>query len=632
MPVNSELLTTLLAPIPGDNPAGSDMRYDPQYDAFKEARREELAVPDKDGNMSADRKVPDWNRATAIGTELLSKSTKDLQLAAWMTETLLQRQGVSGLHTGIELLRGILEQYWEHCYPVGEDGDFELRSGPLEWIGNKLALPLQQLTIASGGLSLLNYNTSRSVPTEVAIGGASYETQKTLNAARSEAEAMGKIMPEVADAAIENTGKVFYKALVSDIDAAVAGLAALEAMSDDRFGRDAPAYTGLRNGLDELRRFTASTLARKLELDPDPIIEELFEAEAGGTANAPSDGPQTPEPVNTQDAAQRVIVVAKWLRQQDATSPAPYAMLRAFRWGELRARAPELDPRLLEAPPTPIRARLKLLLLDNRWADLLEQCEGLMGTAQGRGWLDLQRYSLTACTNLGSGFDPVAAIIRSELQALLRALPQLPGMTLMDDTPSANDETKAWLSAEGLDAPPEQGESEVASANESAPDSAIGDGAELLGEALADDEATASQGGLRATRQRRAPVATGRDPFDIARAELSAGRPNKAIERLMAELVRDQSERGRFVRQTQIAYIMVEAGLNQVAEPILERLLEIIDDRKLEDWEAGALVAQPLALMHTVLTRTGEDAARRYKLYLRICRLDPLQALALPQS
>ncbi len=631
MPVNSELLTTLLAPIPGDNPAGSDMRYDPQYDAFKEARREELAVPDKDGNLSADRKVADWQRATAIGTELLSKSTKDLQLAAWMTEALLQKQGVSGLHTGIEVLRGILEQYWDTCYPEGEDGDYELRSGPLEWIGNKLTLPLQQLTIASGGLSLLDYNASRSVPTEIAIGAAAYDAQKTLNAARSEAEAMGKIMPEAADAAIENTGKVFYKALVADIDAAVAGLAALEAVSDERFGREAPAYTGLRNGLDELRRFAGSTLARKLELDPDPI-EEVFEAEAGGAGDAPSDGPQTPEPVNKQDAAQRVIVVAKWLRQQDATSPAPYAMLRAFRWGELRARAPELDPRLLEAPPTPIRARLKSLLLDNRWSDLLEQCEVLMGTAQGRGWLDLQRYSLTACANLGSGFDPVAAIIRSELQALLRALPQLPGMTLMDDTPSANDETKAWLSAEGLDAPPEEAEAEVASADESAPDSAIGDGAELLGEALADDEATAQQGGLRATRQRRAPVATGRDPFDIARAELSAGRPNKAIERLMAELVRDQSERGRFVRQTQIAYIMVEAGLNQVAEPILERLLEIIDDRKLEDWEAGALVAQPLALMHTVLTRTDEDAARRYKLYLRICRLDPLQALALQQS
>ncbi|WP_373067261.1 type VI secretion system protein TssA [Gemmatimonas sp.] len=631
MPVNSELLTTLLAPIPGDNPAGSDMRYDPQYDTFKEARREELAVPDKDGNMLADRKVPDWNRAAAIGTQLLNKSTKDLQLAAWMTEVLLQRQGVSGLHTGIELLRGILEQYWDTCYPEGEDGDFELRSGPLEWIGNKLTLPLQQLTIASGGLSLLNYNTSRGIPTEVAISAADYETQKSLKSARSEAEALGKTMPEAADAAIENTGKVFYKVLVVDIDTAVAGLAALEAMSDDRFGREAPAYTGLRNGLVELRRFAGSTLARKLELDPDPI-EEVFETEASGVADTPSDGPQTPEPVNKQDAAQRVIVVAKWLRGQDATSPAPYAMLRAFRWGELRVRAPDLDPRLLEAPATPMRARLKSLLLDNRWADLLEQCEGLMGTAQGRGWLDLQRYSLTACANLGSGFDPVAAIIRSELQALLRALPQLPGMTLMDDTPSANDETKAWLSANGLDAPPEAAEAEVASADDSAPDSAIGDGAELLGEALADDEATASQGGLRATRQRRAPVATGRDPFDIARAELSAGRPNKAIERLMTELARDQSERGRFVRQTQIAYIMVEAGLNQVAEPILERLLEIIDDRKLEDWEAGALVAQPLALMHTVLTRTDDDSARRYKLYLRICRLDPLQALALQQG
>jgi type VI secretion system protein ImpA len=631
MPANSELLTTLLAPIPGENPAGSDMRYDPQYDAFKEARREELAVPDKDGTVSADRKVADWNRTIAIGTELLAKSTKDLQIAAWMTEAMLRRHGIGGLHTGLDLLRGLLEQYWDTLYPEAEDGDVELRGGPLEWVGNKLMLPVQQLMIASGGLSLLDYNSSRSVPSEAAIGAAAYDAQKALRATRAEAEALGKTMPEAADAAIENTGKVFYKTLVADIDAAGASLKALEATSDDRFGRDAPAYTTLRTALDELRRFAAGTLAKKLELDPDPI-EELPEEGADSTAEAASDGPQTPEPVSKQDAAQRVVVVAKWLRQQDAASPAPYAMLRAFRWGELRARAPELDPKLLEAPPTPIRARLKTLLLDNRWADLLEQCEGLMGTAQGRGWLDLQRYALTACANLGSGFDPVAAMIRSELQALLRALPQLPGMTLMDDTPSANDETKAWLAAEGLEAPPESVEAESVANEDGTADSAIGDGAELLGEALVDDHFTAQQGGLRAARPRRAPVATGRDPFDIARAELSAGRPNKAIERLMAELVRDQSERGRFVRQTQIAYIMVEAGLNQVAEPILEQLLETIDSRKLEDWEAGPLVAQPLALMHTVLTRTNEDASRRYKLYLRICRLDPLQALALPQS
>jgi type VI secretion system protein ImpA len=32
---------TLLAPIPGDDPGGADLRYDPLYDRIKELRRED---------------------------------------------------------------------------------------------------------------------------------------------------------------------------------------------------------------------------------------------------------------------------------------------------------------------------------------------------------------------------------------------------------------------------------------------------------------------------------------------------------------------------------------------------------------------------------------------------------------
>ena len=61
----------------------------------------------------------------------------------------------------------------------------------------------------------------------------------------------------------------------------------------------------------------------------------------------------------------------------------------------------------------------------------------------GRGWLDLQRYAIRACEELGH--QTVARAIRSELRALLRDYPQLPEATLLDDTGAANPETLAWL-------------------------------------------------------------------------------------------------------------------------------------------------------------------------------------------
>jgi type VI secretion system protein ImpA len=285
---------------------------------------------------------------------------------------------------------------------------------------------------------------------------------------------------------------------------------------------------------------------------------------------------------------------------------------------------------LLEAPPTPVRARLKALLLDGRWAELLEQGEQLMATPQGRGWLDLQRYVVTACVRLGPTYDAVAAGIRAELLALLDALPQLPEVTLMDDTPTANAETRAWLAtlrSAGASGAAEGGRAETGA------DAILADGSEALdgalrGEGDGDALAAAARGGAARPRP-TAMLGASPDAFQLAKAELARGRTHRALELLVAELDRERSARGRFVRQTQIAHLMVEAGLETVAKPILDKLIETIDEKGLAEWEAGPLVAQPLALMCRVMDRLELDEDERKELYLKVCRLDPLQAIAL---
>jgi len=256
----------------------------------------------------------------------------------------------------------------------------------------------------------------------------------------------------------------------------------------------------------------------------------------------------------------------------------------------------------------------------------------VMATPQGRGWLDLQRYVLTACDRLGGSYDGVAAGVRAELRTLLTALPQLREMTLMDDAPTANGETQDWLDGQGL-GPRDTDTMPLADGNGAgAADTEIADQTEALEGALAEEDATSEHGGLRSGPRRRPSPGhsvAARDPFATARGELAQGRPNRAIELLVAELARERSPRGRFVRQTQIAYVMVEAGLDAVARPILEKLVSTIDDRGLEDWESGPLVAQPMSLLCRVLDRLADGSGDRDGLYLRICRLDPLQAIAL---
>jgi type VI secretion system protein ImpA len=259
---------------------------------------------------------------------------------------------------------------------------------------------------------------------------------------------------------------------------------------------------------------------------------------------------------------------------------------------------------LLEAPPTSVRTMLKGLLLDARWAELLEACEGVMGTGQGRGWLDLQRYALTACESLGSDYFAVASAMRGALRVLLTDLPQLLDMTLMDDTPTANAETRSWLRAGIL-----RDAESIASANEAQGSSGNGVAPEDNGAEL-----------------------HARDPFSLAAAEVRAGRADRAISLLMKEASREKTSRGRFLVQAQLARIMVDAGHEAVATPILEQLITDVTNHQLEKWEAGELVAAPMALMYRVLTKTQADEARRQSLYESICRLDPIQAISFSQS
>ena len=116
--------------------------------------------------------------------------------------------------------------------------------------------------------------------------------------------------------------------------------------------------------------------------------------------------------------------------------------------------------------------------------------------------------------------------------------------------------------------------------------------------------------------------------YERALGEVRAGRAQKAIELLLRELDREKSARGRFLRQSQLARIMVESGFDAIARPILDEMLQRMEKHSLEEWEAGPMLAQPLAALYKCLEKTGEDASRQQQVYLRICRLDPVQAMS----
>jgi len=602
MPLSDELLR----PIPGDNPSGENLRYAPVYDKIKEARRQDDDAPQ--GEWRRERKLSDWPLTIKLITEALTNKTKDLQLAAWLTEALLRRDGLPGLKDGLELCRGLVENFWDTLYPELEDGDAEFRASPLQWIGDKLDRQVKEAPLTRSKLNFYQFKESRAIGYE-----ADTVDNDSKAAARREAIAEGKVTGEDFDAAFDATAKAFYELLIDTCDGVHETIESLTELCDAKFGDVAPSFGRLRDSIAEVRQTVHILLQKKRVTEPDAVVapvaaEMPSEAEAetdvvaastsaaAAPARAPLRKAPAGEPASREDAVELAIAAARFIRREEPYSPVPYLMLRGLRWGELRANG-SIDPSMLEPPPGEIRQQLKRLALEGNWTDVLETAETAMSLPCGRGWLDIQRYVGRACYELGSWYDPVALAVKSAVSSLLRDFPTLPEMTLMDDTPAANAETIAWLK-------------EIAPPVETAPPA--------MSMAVVVEESV--------ERSVDGPPDSG----ELAMQAAAAGRPQEGIEILSREISRERSGRARFHRKVQLAQLCLSIGREAIALPILNDLAQEIEQRKLDEWEAPDAVAHPLSLLFHCLSKLDGDTEEKRRLYNRICRLDPVQALSCP--
>jgi type VI secretion system ImpA/VasJ family protein len=212
-----------------------------------------------------------------------------------------------------------------------------------------------------------------------------------------------------------------------------------------------------------------------------------------------------------------------------------------------------------------------------------------MAEACGRAWMDLQRYIVKALDEWGC--PDIASAVRSELRALLADLPELPGWTFDDDTPVANAETQLWL-------------------------------AQICKTCDTDGELREKPAPAQPPQPEAPP-----DIYALATQKVRSGRVDDAIEMLAQDIALQQSGRGRFQSKVQFAQLCLASGREHLALPILEELVETIDHHLLDSWEPPESIAHALTLLYRCLDKTNGEPALKQKIYARICRLDPVQAM-----
>jgi len=328
-------IENLLNPISEDSPSGVNIRLDAGDTTFRdveEKRREEDAAV----AASGEAKYADWPGVVRLCSEALEKKSKDLQLAAYLSEALARTEGFPGLHAGLSVTRQILFKYWYLLHPGYEDDEIipPLRAKWLSWMGTSRDFldAVKSISITSG-------------PGIEAYGWGDYEGSQRVDDAGiladqslfNELTAAGHITGEQWRAAVGGTPRDHLGLVLNSLRGCEEELGQLKSLCEDKFGDDAPNLIELSTLLWDAREYVEKTIAGDA---PQEGAEASAEGGGGASGSAGAAPAASAGPISSRDEAyRRLREVAEYLRRTEPHSPVSFLVERAIGWGQMPFQA-----------------------------------------------------------------------------------------------------------------------------------------------------------------------------------------------------------------------------------------------------------------------------------------------------
>jgi type VI secretion system protein ImpA len=342
-------LAPLLAPLEvGEQGAGVDLRLDytatSPYQRLRDgrgaARAEERARDAED--ESEGPPADGWRDVLSIGQQALATQSKDLEIAAWMTEALVRLHGLPGLTAGATLIAGLCDAYWDAGFPRPDEDGLQVRASPIDGLSGSSAdgtimQPLRRLPMfrrADGsGLSVYLWEQAEQT------AGLPDDKREARYAAGT---------PEMATLQAEaRLDKAFLTGTWRDATAALQAWRELGRIVDARFGSEAPSLRKVTNLLEQL-------LGIVTRLGGEPAVDQAADttvagdaAVAGGAAAAAVGGARG-ELRTREDALRELDRIADYFRHAEPHSPLAYTLEEAVRRGRM-----SLAELLMEVLPDP---------------------------------------------------------------------------------------------------------------------------------------------------------------------------------------------------------------------------------------------------------------------------------------
>lgn len=356
-PVDGATKADIVTPFDGASPAGEDLRLDttPQSlyyrlrDARATARAEERAA--ENDPAAGEPGAAPWKMVHDLATEALRTRTKDIEIAAWLAESLTRRDGIAGLARGTDILADLITHFWDNgLHPSADDATPEEQLAAIGGLSGQerdgsLLPPLRKMVLfqREDGTPVTLWEYERSKELSV-IGASGQKPQKAAAAipAFADLEATAQTHGRPALLAI-GRGTVQALAAWQTLEDAIARVASADA---------APATGRVKTLLDSLRR-TVELYVPASELAPDEP-RNAIEPHSDAAATKPQQNqPAAAAPLSTtrDGMLDQVLQIADTFRRIEPNSPFSYTLEEAVRrarlaWPDLlREMIPDLSSR-----------------------------------------------------------------------------------------------------------------------------------------------------------------------------------------------------------------------------------------------------------------------------------------------
>lgn len=324
-------LPLLLTPITAQAPAGTDLRHDvtPQspYFRLRDARAEARAS-EREADTKGDGSVvpQQWRVVFQLAQEAIATRSKDLEIAAWLTEAALRLHHLGGFTAGALLMAGLVERFWEALHPLPDDEGMATRVAPVTGLNGQgrdgtLVQPLGRLILFKRRdgrlLSYWEYEQSEGI--------------KEAERKQRHAADVPLFAELQDDARAADTSE--WAALRRQADAALAAWSALGGRLDALAGADSPPTARVHELIEKIRKVAAIYA---------PAETVLAETAPAASAAIPADNAEVmPAVAATRDGSTRddmlreLVSIAEFFRRTEPHSPLAYTLDEAVRRGRM---------------------------------------------------------------------------------------------------------------------------------------------------------------------------------------------------------------------------------------------------------------------------------------------------------